>query len=182
MDSKEIIAGPYRRGADAGLPFGLYLSAMYVASVYSASLPLLGLLVTLMFFLVPVIVYKSLRRSFLADNGTTMGSSLWMQGIMMFLCGGLIYSLVVMVYCRWINPTYIADSFTNMATVLAADGGEMSARVAETSRLVVENGAVPSAASWAMAVFWLVVFSGSLLSGLCALLVRARGVPVKRNV
>ena len=107
MDSIQLKSqSPYKRGADWGAWFGIYLSALFFATSYSVSYPVCGWLGLLLIVGVPPCIFLMLRKSYIADNGKTIFSSLWMEGIAIFFFGGLIASIVAMVYMRWIEPSF----------------------------------------------------------------------------
>ena len=62
---------PYRRAAENGIPFGAYLSAMAVGSIFADRMPLLALAVLVMMVATPVVVYRFQRRYFIDEQGFT---------------------------------------------------------------------------------------------------------------
>lgn len=173
---------PYRRGADDGFFFGIYLSAMFFASVYSLDAPLLGVISFLMVLAVPFIIYRFLRRTYVEEYGTTLLSALWMQGIMIFLCGALICGAVSLIYLKWINPSFIVDQMRTVIDIYSGSGWESGEEMADMMQRIIDNNLVPTSISIVMEMIWLSVFSGSLLSLLMSLLVRARAVPDNKRI
>ena len=168
---------PYRRGDDDGFLFGILLSAMFFAGVFSFTIPLLGLISTLLALSVPFVIYFFLRRAYVADYGTTLLSSLWMQGIMIFACGSLIAGLLAMVYLKWINPDFFSARIAEAIEFYRSSGWESGERMADTRSAMVEARVRPSAVQMVLETIWLSIVSGSLLSLLMGLLARARAVP-----
>ena len=168
---------PYKRGADNGLPFAIHLTALFFAAVYSVSIPLLSLVTTLLILGVPPLIYYYLRRAYVADNGTSLLSALWMHGIMIFVCGSMLSAVVQVIYLKWINPTYIPDMLHMAIDFYSQMPGENPARMADILTQLIDSQMVPSAISIVMEMIWLSIFSGSILSLLMALLAKAR--PVK---
>lgn len=173
---------PYRRGADDGLWFGLCLSLIFIGSVLSQSYDIFGPITLGLMISVPVLVYMALRRTFVAENGATGLSALWMQGIMMFLCGALLAGAVSVVYLKWINPHYISDLVTAAIEAYRSVGDESMDKLADGLQMMVDAGAVPSAPSLVFATIWSTVLSGSILSLIIGLIVRARHSGLKRPV
>lgn len=167
---------PYRRGADDGFIFGAYLTATFLAIVWSSGVPLLGLVSMLLLAGVPVFVYLRLRRAYVADCGHTLLSSLWMQGIATFACGSLIAGAVATAYLKWIDPDFIIDRLHEAIAFYSGSGWERGQEVADTLQRMIDMHLVPSAAAIVVEVIWLAVFSGSLVSLLMALLARSRPV------
>lgn len=163
---------PYRRGATQGMLFGIYLSILFLDSVYSVSYPLMGLIGMLLIVGVPFYIFRCLRATFVADGGLTPFSSLWMQGIMVFMCGSLIQGAVAVVYLKWIDPAFI---ITQLRSVISFYEGLPSPEAKEMAKVLsnmIEANLVPSAASMVMEIIFLSVFSGSLLSLVMSALAR----------
>ena len=98
----------YKRGADDGLFFGIYLIIMFFSSAFSMAVPFAGLLSIILVLGVPFLIYRFLRRSYVNDSGTTQFSALWVQGITTFFCGSLISGIAALVYMQWVNPDFIS--------------------------------------------------------------------------
>lgn len=104
-----MIKSPYRRGADDGFLFGIYLTVMFFASIFAGSFAPLSLLALVMMVSVPVVIYRFMRsyhRS-LGPSGTF--AMLWMQGVMIFFCGMLIAGTALVVYMKWIHPGFVVE-------------------------------------------------------------------------
>lgn len=167
---------PYRRGAEDGLTFAVYLTVMFFASIYSTRVAMLSLLVIVMMLGVPFVIYGYLRRAYVADRGRTIMSSLWMHGIMIFLCGSLLAGAVELIWLRWIDSDYIITQLNAVVELYSDSGWDRGEQMAEVIQRMIDNGLVPSVISIVMEMIWLSVFTGSLLSALIALLVRARPI------
>ncbi len=176
-ENKPAYISPYRRGADDGFRFALYLTAMFFASIYAARVPMLSLAVIALMLGVPFVIYYFLRKAYVEEHGTTLMSSLWMHGIMIFLCGSLLAGAVEFVWLRWVNPTYVVDQLHAVIEIYASSGWERGEEIASVLRDMIEHKMVPTSISIVMEMIWLSVFTGSLLSALMALLVRARPLP-----
>ena len=174
-------ASPYKRGADDGVTFAIYLTALFFASIYSIDVPLLSFVVLLLVLGVPFMIYMYLRRAYVADKGFTLLSGLWMHGIMIFLCGSALSAVVQVIYLKWLNPHYISDMVKTAIDLYSQLPGENAERMTDILQKIIDNNMVPSAISIVMEMLWLSVFSGSLLSVLMALLVRARPVKPQNN-
>ncbi len=167
---------PYRRGADDGFYFGIYLSILFFASVFSLEIGILGLLTMIMTLGVPFVIYYFLRRTYVDERGKSPLSSLWMQGIMIFICGSLISGMSAMIYLKWINPDFIIGQ-VNMAIELYGNSGwPQGEEIANTLQRMIDNHLLPSAISLVIAFIWMAMFSGSILSLIMSLIVRLHSV------
>lgn len=171
---------PYSRGARYGVAFGVYLSVLYFAIAHSLSIPVLSLLSLVMMAGVPVVVYVMLRKSYVADYGKTIFSSLWMEGIAIFFFGGLISSLVSVAYMTWINPGYLYGQVDMMIELYGSADWERGKELSDMLVRAKEQHLIPTPINLAIDMLWLIVFSGSILSMLMSLLVQARGYGKKR--
>ena len=89
-DGNNNVKNIYARGADDGFLLGVYF-------VVLASAMAVG---------VPVVCYIFMRRSQRAAHGLLTFSALWMQGIVTFACGSLIFGAAGLVYLKWIDPQF----------------------------------------------------------------------------
>lgn len=165
---------PYRRGADDGLWFGLCLTLIFFSSVYAQHHPLFSAVTLGLLISVPVVVYLALRRAYTDDPVNSTLSALWMQGIMMFLCGSLISGACSVVYLKWINPGYVTGLVSEAIEVYRSTGDPSMTKLADGLQAMADAGAVPSAPSLVFATIWSSVLAGSILSLIIGLIVRAR--------
>jgi hypothetical protein len=163
----------YRRGADHGAVLGLYLSVMLLAMLSSPSAAPMGLVAFAMMACVPLLTYKMLRRSYTALGGTARFSELWMEGIATFACGSLIMAVVALCYMRWVDPGFIAGQLAELVKLYADNGDKEMAALLQRA---IDTNTLPTASDVAFEIIWLGVFSGSMLSMLMSLLVKARKV------
>lgn len=163
----------YRRGAESGVVMGLFLSVLFLAMANSLDVAWLGLLAMAMVLSVPFLTYFLLRRSFVADMGLSKFSELWMEGILVFAGGTVIMAVVSLAYMRWVEPSFIMTQVTRVADIYREAGETGIADMVDTA---VARHALPTPAEVAVEFVWLGIFSGSMLSMLMTLLVKARGV------
>lgn len=166
---------PYKRGADDGFFMGLLLIVLFLCMTLSYRFPLanwVGLL--LCFAGVPVATFLFLRKSYIKDNGTTLFSSLWMQGIVIFFCATLMLALFEYLYLRVFNPTFLVEMLNHVAESYANSGTPQGEQVAKAIHAMIKQNLVPSAINIAVETIWMGVFTGSLLSAIMAGLVRMK--------
>ncbi len=155
---------PYRRGADNGFLLGIYISVLYVCMLQSSRVPLLNIAAMAMIVAVPVVTYFLLRRDRVAPGGMPTLGALWVDGLITFLCGGLIGSLVMFVYLRWIEPDFIISNLEQTIELLN-DAPDASGReLAREMRTALDSGFSVSPIFFAMSMLWMAGASGSVLS------------------
>ncbi len=166
----------FRRGADDGLYFGIYLAVLFFFMAYSMRVPFLGLLSFVMIIGVPVLTYKFLRRYYVSEHGLLRFSALWMHGIVIFFCGSLILALVAYLFFRWIQPGFMLTQVEYMIGVYRATDWAQGQELADLLQEIVDNDMLPKPNWISMEMVFTGTFSGSMLSVLMALLVMARRV------
>ena len=160
---------PYRRAAENGVPFGIYMTAMSVASIFTDRMPLLALVVLVMMLCTPFVIYRFQRRYFIDENGFTEFAALWMMGIMTFIFGALITGLATYITIRWGRPDYIYDQANQIITTYDQVPELKNSEMITVLKRMVDEGLLPQPIEIVLNMFWVVTFFGSLLSALTAL-------------
>ncbi|MDE6118068.1 MAG: DUF4199 domain-containing protein [Duncaniella sp.] len=159
-----MIPSPYRRGADDGFLFGAYLTVMFLASLLSTRIPLLSMLSLLMAAGVPVVIYLFMRRFNARLKEFATFPMLWMQGVVIFVCGILIAGAFLVIYLQWIEPDYIINQLRGVAELGAGSGNPTLERAAELAETMIEAKMVPSPMAIVTEMILAAIFTGSLLS------------------
>lgn len=128
------------------------------------------------FFGVPFLLYRWLRRTYVEARGTLTLSALWLQGIVIFMCGMMISAIVSLVYLKFIEPGFIVDRLNDVIELYSSSPVEELQEIATVLTNMIEQKVVPSTGSIVMEMVWLGVFSGSILSLIVGLLTRSRKV------
>lgn len=162
-----------------GLPFGLYLSCAAVASIYADWFAPLQLVFLILLLGTPVVAYAFQRRKFIEDNGFTEYAGLWMLGIMLFILGTIISSLVVYLVLQYLRPNYIYEQ-TQMAIDTYKQLPQMrDSEMLETLQKMVDRRLLPTPIETVFNAFWFITFGGCLVSAVTALVAR-RSLPKRR--
>ncbi len=161
----------FRRGAEDGLGFGIYLSLLFIFYAVAIDVPLLGSIVLLMALAVPVPVYTyiTLRKGFVQNGYFYTFSEVWTHGIVLFLCGTLILAATMVAYMTWINPNFINELCQIAITAYRQIDKET---IASGLELMMKEGALPSPLSMAWSMITFGVFSGSILSLILSPIIR----------
>lgn len=162
-----------------GLPFGLYLSCAAVASIYADWFAPLQLVFLILLLGTPVVAYAFQRRKFIEDNGFTEYAGLWMLGIMLFILGSIISSLVVYLVLQYLRPNYIYEQ-TQMAIDTYKQLPQMrDSEILEILQKMVDRRLLPTPIETVFNAFWFITFGGCLVSAVTALVAR-RSLPKRR--
>lgn len=159
-----MIPSPYRRGADDGFIFGIYLAVMFLASLLSTRIPLLSLLSLVMAAGVPVVIYQFMRRFNAELKEFATFPMLWMQGVVIFVCGILISGAFLVIYLKWIEPDYILNQLRSVSELGAGSDNPTFAQAAELADAMIEANMIPSPMAIVSEMILAAVFTGSLLS------------------
>lgn len=171
-DSKSKAKNLYARGADDGFWMGLYFCVLFFSAVVALNNPMLNVLAAALALGVPFLTYAFLRRAYVQMRGVCTFSALWMQGIMMFACGCLIFGAATFVYLRWVDPEFIIRVLKMGVEFYSASDAPSSQAVADEFQMIVDSKSIPSALDVVMGWMWLGVFSGSMVSMLVSIFVR----------
>lgn len=162
-----------------GLPFGLYLSCAAVASIYADWFAPLQLVFLILLLGTPVVAYAFQRRKFIEDNGFTEYAGLWMLGIMLFILGTIISSLVVYLVLQYLRPNYIYEQ-TQMAIDTYKQLPQMrDSEMLEILQKMVDRRLLPTPIETVFNAFWFITFGGCLVSAVTALVAR-RSLPKRQ--
>ncbi len=165
---------PYRRGAEDGLKFGLYLGVLLFSSLLSGKVAWLGLLFYVMVILVPVIIYRMMVSYKRELGGVVTFSMLWMQGLVIFSCAAVIAGGAMMVYLRWINPDYMVENLRQVASLDVSGENAGLTEVRDMAQNMLDNHFVPRSVDVVIMIILMAITSGSLLSMLLAGILIAR--------
>lgn len=178
-NEKFELQSPYTRGAEDGVVFGIYMTIMVFAMIFSIQIPLLNLLFIVQLLMAPVLIFVMQRRYYVADNGFPTMSALWVQGLVMCGCGSLIAFGLSFVYMRWINPSYLDNTFAESIKIMRTSGvGNLVDYANEMDRLTGGYNPV-SAIEFNMTMIWFVTLVGSLTSLVLSFVVSM--IPIKKQ-
>ena len=103
-----------------------------------------------------------------------------MQGIMVFLCGAVILSLMCLIYLRWIEPQwmthFVEGAIVSYSKFYEMTGNASAKEVSDVLTRMLETHSVPSASTMAVALFWMTTASGCMTSMIIAGLVKLRRI------
>ncbi|THG48325.1 MULTISPECIES: DUF4199 domain-containing protein [Muribaculum] len=169
----------YKRSAERGTVFGLYLTSIFLSMAFGITNQAFSVLLFALMCGVPFLIYYWLRNTYKQQNGLSDFSALWMEGIAIFFFGGLLSSFFAFVYIQAVNPHFIETMMQASVDAYHQNpwqGGEVMVEGIETA---IKKHIIPSAINVVVDGMWLIVFSGSMLSMLMALLVKMR--PIKNG-
>lgn len=178
-NGQSTIPAMYQRSAEHGAVFGIYLTAIFLSMTAGVTNQAFSVLVLALMCGVPFIIYRWLRQTYRRQNGMADFSALWMEGIATFFFGGLLSSFFAFVYMQVIDPDFIEKMMRMSIDAYNQNPWEGGQAVAEGLQTAIDRHMIPSAISMVIDGMWLIVFSGSILSMLMALLAKMR--PIKNN-
>lgn len=177
----DTVKSVYRQGAEYGAWFGVYLTVMALAIMYGFTHTILMLAAMAMMVAVPAVVYPMLRRYRSQMRGYAPFASLWMLGLMIFICGSLICGAVTYVWMQYVMPTFIYDQVMAAIDVYKAVPGESAAEMVRIMETIVERHALPSAMEVVVQMVMLTTFLGSLVSMVLAFILGMRRIPPRND-
>lgn len=159
-----MIPSPYRRGADDGFIFGIYLSAMFLASLLTTRIPELSFVTIVMAACDPVVIFLFMRRFNAALKEFATFPMLWMQGVVIFVCGILISGAFLVIYLKWIEPDYVISQLRTLAETGAQSGNPTLEEFADLADKMIEANFIPSPIAIVTELIMAAIVSGSILS------------------
>lgn len=169
----------YQRGGDNGLWLGLCFLAIFASAALALEAPLFNIVAIALMLLVPCLCFKMLRRTFVEGHGMTTFSALWIQGIVGFACGALIFGFGSYVYLRFIDPGFITRVITMGVEFYSASTVPSAQEIGEELQKMLDMNLTPRPQDVCMMWMWAIIFTGSMLSMLTAGVVRLRRVPLQ---
>ncbi len=159
-----MITSPYRRGADDGFIFGLYLTLMFFGSIFSPRLPLLGFLSFALMAGVPAVIFLFMRRYDRAMQGCATFPMLWMQGVVIFTCGILISGALLVVYMKWVEPDFIVRQLEGIVEMGRQAPDTALAEAGDIASQMIKARFIPTPIAVVTEFIMGAIVSGSLLS------------------
>lgn len=153
----------FRRGAEDGTWFGIYLSVLFILSAVSIKISILGLLAFIMALAVPIYAYIILRKGFIQNGCLYTFFEVWTHGIVLFACGSLIMALTMVIYLNWVNPSFIVEQSKAIVSLYNDLGGDWKT-MAQVVEQAINQGLLPTPISMASDIISLGIFSGSMLT------------------
>lgn len=165
-----MVTSPYRRGADDGFLFGLYLTLMFFGFFTAQRSSALALTAFALAVFVPLVIFLFMRRYDRQLNGCVTFPMFWMQGMMIFICGILIAGAFTVIYLTWIEPDFIFWQFSSLAEVGSQPDAKGTAleEMGEMASQMIEKHMLPTPISIVVELILIAIVSGSLLSILLA--------------
>ena len=169
----------YKRAAEWGLPFGLYIACMGVASIYADYFAPLSIIFILMIMATPLVVYYFQRRRFIEDDGFTEYAGLWMLGILLFIFGSVIASFIIYLVLQYFRPDFMYEQARMVIEAYSKIPQASDSEMLEILQKMVDRRLLPTPIETVFNAFWFITFGGCLVSAVTALVAR-RSLPKRR--
>ena len=171
MDQRKSV---FQRGAEFGLPMGLYMATISICSIFADRMPALSWVVILLLVVWPWFVWRVQRRYYVEDDYSSEYATLWMLGILAIIYGAMITGLITWGVLHWLRPAYVYEqtqAFIDIySTMPEFKGNEML----QVMQRAIDSGALPTPFEMVTSMFWLVTFSGCVLSAITAAFAKLR--------
>ena len=164
----------YKRAAEWGLPFGLYIACMGVASIYADYFAPLSIIFILMIMATPLVVYYFQRRRFIEDDGFTEYAGLWMLGILLFIFGSVIASFIIYLVLQYFRPDFMYEQARMVIEAYSKIPQDSDSEVLRVLQRMVDEKLLPTPIEAVFNAFWFITFFGSLVSAITALIAQRK--------
>ena len=173
----------YKYASEAGLPVGLYLSAMSACILMSINFPSLPILILPLAIGFPFLLWSLMRNISKAEPSYNKFSSLWLGGIYTVIFGTLICMFLSSLYIVMIEPGFVTKYFNN--AIATVEVSEFAAEYEQTLKLMreaLEAHILPTGLEFITTIAWFTCFSGSVLSLFIALIITKTGRKVANEI
>ncbi len=164
----------YKCAAEWGLPFGLYIACMGVASIYTDYFAPLSIIFILMIMATPLVVYYFQRRRFIEDDGFTEYAGLWMLGILLFIFGSVIASFIIYLVLQYFRPDFMYEQARMVINAYSKIPQVSDSEVLRVLQRMVHEKLLPTPIEAVFNAFWFITFFGSLVSAITALIAQRK--------
>lgn len=162
----------YRQGAEDGMSFGVLLTMISLAFIYSGASSVISVLAVVLLLLPPVALYWFQHRYATKVDKNADISALWMLGLMISLCGSLICGAVTYAWLQYVEPTFIYDQVQGAINVWKQVPEMSGDPMLSDMQHAIDGGLLPSPIEFVMNMILLTTFLGSLQSLLLGVVVR----------
>ncbi len=169
----------YQYGAENGLFFGLYLSAIFLIFVYAGASFFLNSLGIILMAAVPLVIFRFLRLYYRQHAQTATFGSLWILGVITFLCGALICSIVTYLWLEYVIPGFILEQAQAALAVYEQVPELKDNEFTVLLRKAIENKMLPTPIQFVVQMLWFTISAGILSSIFIAIL--ARLLPLRKQ-
>ena len=163
----------FRRAAEGGITLGGLFVCIFLLGTFAGALTQLMSLALMVY--VPFWVYRKLKATYFASRGILSFSGLWLEGILLFICGSIILALGTLVFLQWLVPDYLPAAVGQVAEAIKANPQLLDASVSPDKIAAYFASIRPIDIS--MTLLWAASFSGSIASIVIAGIVKAKSVP-----
>lgn len=144
----------FELSARQGIIYGIIFTVMSGCLLFGLQMPTLTLL--MMILAAGVIIYMPFSTAFVVSHDTAYCTlpAIWMSGIIQYVCGALICSLINAIFLTLISPDFLSNYLAQMIALLK----EMD------NKEVSESAFVISPMQFIGAMFWTTALYGSITS------------------
>ncbi|MBR1474865.1 MAG: DUF4199 domain-containing protein [Muribaculaceae bacterium] len=165
----------FKRGAEMGVPMGLYMTTISVCSIFADRFATLSWVVIVLLVAGPWMVWRLQRRYYMEEGMTCEYATLWMLGILMIIYGALITGLVTWAVLQWVRPGYIYEVTQQFVDIYSTMPEMKGNELLTAMQRAIDTGSLPSPIETVTSTFWLVTFSGCVMSAITAAFAKLRG-------
>ncbi len=155
----------YKYAAEAGLPVGLYLTAMSACMLMGIRYEMLTALLLPLAIGFPILMWFILHKIAKSEPTYIKVSALWLGGIYTIIFGTIICMLFSACYIFYVEPGFVYEYA--MTAINAMESSPMSEQYSTTAMLLreaIDARILPSGIEFIMTMGWSTCFFGSILS------------------
>lgn len=165
----------YHTGGADGLTMGVAFTIVMAVSLMAVKFESSLLSMLTLMLAVPGIAALAatlMHKRYAENNYRDSFSALWMHGITMFICGNLIFGLLLYAYLRIVDPDFIVREALAAASAYSSLGTEEGEHMAKLMHSMVDKHLLPTPIAFAFSMMWFGSFMGCMLALVLTFLVR----------
>ena len=178
MDKEKSV---FKCGAENGIFFGIYLSVIFLTCIYGNYSTFLSLLGLALFFAIPLVLYKFMRRYHNSHPATSNFSSVWTLGTFTCLCGSLICGIVTYIWLQYITPNFIIEQAKTALATYEQIPDLKNHEFTKILRKAIEDKMLPTPIVIVFQLIWATVSLGIITSLILAPVARIRNRNINNN-
>lgn len=163
----------FKCGAENGVVFGLYLSAIFFSCIYGGTSAFISFIQLLLFLAVPLVIFIFMMKYNNSHPATSSFSALWTLGTFTYLCGSLICGIITYVWLQYVTPDFIVEQAKTALATYEQLPELKNHELTGILRKAIEDNMLPSPIMVVFQLIWLTVSAGVVTSLILAPLARA---------
>lgn len=171
----------FKFGAEMGIPVGIYTTLISLATIFSDKFSMLSVVALALLVIGPYFIYRLQRRYVVATECKTEFAHIWMFGIVAIVCGSIITMFTTYMTLEFLRPNYIYDQTQLLIEMYKGVPELKNSEAVTILQQALDKGLLPKPLELTLNMFWMVTFTGSVMSAVTAAFASRKSHNINRN-